>query len=330
MAGSAAQGGPGLAPPPQEQQGQPGMPGHMQAPGAPGFNAPPAPPHNPFAYGGQPQGPGVNGYGPQPPQPTASPGPGKPYVGAGGRVDGLATPQQSQPNPYPGSPSVARPTPPPAHQAPPPQQNMHEGFQYAAAELDEIGNKLSDLDPNKLSPALKRSGEDWHAVFNPRVMRRLDVDLVHNLVHQSVVCCVRFSADGKYVATGCNRSAQIFDVVTGQQVCHLTDNTTNQDGDLYIRSVCFSPNGKFLATGAEDKIIRVSWTCTWYSTSLTNMISGLGHCQQAHPPPVRRPRAGYLLSRLRLRRSSHRLRLRRPHNQTLGYPREPVHPYSPN
>lgn len=174
-----------------------------------------------------------------------------------GRVDGLATPQQSQPNPYPGSPHVARPTPPPAHRAPP-AQNMHDGFTYTASELDEIGNQLSGLDPDKLSPALKRSGEDWHAVFNPRVMRRLDVELVHNLVHQSVVCCVRFSADGKYVATGCNRSAQIFDVVTGQQVCHLTDSATNQDGDLYIRSVCFSPNGKFLATGAEDKIIRVS------------------------------------------------------------------------
>ena len=165
MAGSAAAGGPGLAPPPQEQQGQPGMPGHMQAPGAPGFNAPPAPPHNPFAYGGQPQGPGVNGYGPQPPQPTASPGPGKPYVGPGGRVDGrpdgridgLATPQQSQPNPYPGSPHVARPTPPPAHHAPP-AQNVHDGFTYTATELDEIGNKLSDLNPEKLSPALKRSG----------------------------------------------------------------------------------------------------------------------------------------------------------------------------
>jgi glucose repression regulatory protein TUP1 len=266
MAGSAAAGGPGLAPPPQEQQGQPGMPGHMQAPGAPGFNAPPAPPHNPFAYGGQPQGPGVNGYGPQPPQPTASPGPGKPYVGPGGRVDGrpdgrvdgLATPQQSQPGPYPGSPHVARPTPPPAHRAPPAQGGMHDGFTYTSAELDEIGNKLASLDPEKLSPALKRSGEDWHAVFNPRVMRRLDVELVHNLVHQSVVCCVRFSADGNYVATGCNRSAQIFDVKTGQQVCHLTDSSTNQDGDLYIRSVCFSPNGKFLATGAEDKIIRVS------------------------------------------------------------------------
>jgi general transcriptional corepressor TUP1 len=27
--------------------------------------------------------------------------------------------------------------------------------------------------------------------------------------------------------------------------------------DLYIRSVCFSPDGVYLATGAEDRIIRV-------------------------------------------------------------------------
>lgn len=259
MAGSAAQGGPGLAPPPQEQQGQPGMPGHMQGQ-APGFNPPPGPPHNPFAYG-QPQGPGLNGYGPQPPQSTASPGPGKPRVPGIGRLGGPATPQQSQPNPYPGSPSVARPTPPPIQNAqPPPLPNAHDGFGYTANDLERIGNQLSDLELDKLPQSLKRQGDDWHAVFNPRVMRRLDVDLVHNLVHQSVVCCVRFSHDGRYVATGCNRSAQIFDVNTGQQVCHLMDNNTNQDGDLYIRSVCFSPDGKFLATGAEDKIIRVSDT----------------------------------------------------------------------
>ena len=109
-----------------------------------------------------------------------------------------------------------------------------------------------------MRPDQKREGPDWFAVFNPRVQRVLDVELVHNLPHESVVCCVRFSHDGKYVATGCNRSAQIFDVITGNQVSYLQDDTVDKDGDLYIRSVCFSPDGRYLATGAEDKLIRVS------------------------------------------------------------------------
>ena len=118
-------------------------------------------------------------------------------------------------------------------------------------------NTLVELDPDKLPPSQKKEGPDWYAVFNPEVPRVLDVDLVHHLVHDSVVCCVRFSADGKFMATGCNRSAQIFDVGTGQLLTTLQDNSVDQDGDLYIRSVCFSPDGKYLATGAEDKQIRV-------------------------------------------------------------------------
>ena len=37
----------------------------------------------------------------------------------------------------------------------------------------------------------------------------------------------------------------------------LVDEAATKTGDLYIRSVCFSPDGKYLATGAEDKQIRV-------------------------------------------------------------------------
>ena len=37
----------------------------------------------------------------------------------------------------------------------------------------------------------------------------------------------------------------------------LIDEKVTKDGDLYIRSVCFSPDGKLLATGAEDRQIRV-------------------------------------------------------------------------
>lgn len=256
MAGGA--GGPGLAPPPpQDQQAQPGMPGHMgPGGGPPGLNPPPGPPHNPFAAYGQQPPAGINGYGQgQPPQPTASPGAGKPRVGGppGLGRPGPATPQQNPANAYPGSPQVARPTPPPAN----PNAQIATDFRYTHQDLELIGNQLSEYEPDKLPPHLKRQGEDWHAVFNPKVHRRLDVDLVHNLPHQSVVCCVRFSHDGRFVATGCNRSAQIFDVNTGKQVCHLQDNGNNSEGDLYIRSVCFSPDGRYLATGAEDKIIRV-------------------------------------------------------------------------
>ncbi|RPB05818.1 WD40 repeat-like protein [Choiromyces venosus 120613-1] len=167
------------------------------------------------------------------PQPAASPGPGKGRRPGG--PGGPATPQQNQPQNYNsdprGSPQVARPRSP--------------------------TSCLGDLDYERVPANQKKEGPDWFAIFNPKVPRLLDVDLVHTLEHNSVVCCVRFSQDGKYVATGCNRSAQIFDVKSGAKVSHLQDETVDRDGDLYIRSVCFSPDGRYLATGAEDKQIRV-------------------------------------------------------------------------
>ncbi|KAJ5204044.1 Transcriptional repressor rco-1 [Penicillium cinerascens] len=178
-------------------------------------------------------------YGPPPP-PTASPGPGKGRRAA----PGPATPQQTQlayPDPR-ASPQIPRPTPP---------------NQSSLVRTERIGNMLANWNPEDLPASQKREGQDWYAVFNPEVQRVLDVELVHHLSHDSVVCCVRFSRDGKYLATGCNRSAQIFDVSTGQTVATLQDENVDKDGDLYIRSVCFSPDGKYLATGAEDKQIRV-------------------------------------------------------------------------
>jgi len=37
-------------------------------------------------------------------------------------------------------------------------------------------------------------------------------------------------------------------------------------GDMYIRSVQFSPDGKLLATGAEDKLIRVCHLISTFNT----------------------------------------------------------------
>lgn len=235
MAGQG-QAGPGLPPQPAPQEQ--GPPQHqMPQPGPPGLQQGPPPPQGPFQPG--PYGPPVqNGYPAQPPQPTASPG------GAAKRQNGPPGPPGRGPSGAPATPNLGpqshdpRSGPPPYHVA-------------------NVGNALAELDLERLPDSQKKVDGDWFAIFNPRVPRILDVDLLHTLQHESVVCCVRFSADGKYVATGCNRSAQIFDVVTGQKVCVLQDDSVDAGGDLYIRSVCFSPDGKYLATGAEDKLIRV-------------------------------------------------------------------------
>ncbi|KAJ7132154.1 WD40-repeat-containing domain protein [Mycena epipterygia] len=112
-------------------------------------------------------------------------------------------------------------------------------------------------DPATVPPQWKKEGSDWFVLYNPAIPRTLDVSLVHTFMHETVVCCVQFSADGKWLATGCNRTAQIFDVQTGHKACVLIDESTGTTGDLYIRSVRFSPDGKYLATGAEDKRIRI-------------------------------------------------------------------------
>lgn len=59
MAGSASQGGPGLAPPPQEPQQPQGMPPHLGGPqGPPGLNPAPGPPQH---FTGYQPGPPANG-----------------------------------------------------------------------------------------------------------------------------------------------------------------------------------------------------------------------------------------------------------------------------
>lgn len=124
---------------------------------------------------------------------------------------------------------------------------------------------LLDLDPAKCSPDYKKVETEYYVLYNKALPKTIDAELHKSLDHSSVVCCVQFSNDGKYLATGCNKTTQVYDVATGVLTARLTDDSaksgqsTNDSNstDLYIRSVCFSPDGKFLATGAEDKLIRI-------------------------------------------------------------------------
>ena len=129
---------------------------------------------------------------------------------------------------------------------------------YRSKKYILVDEFLGDRDITSVPDEWKKVGSDWHAIYNQQTERALDVDLVHSLLHESVVCSVRFSHDGKYLATGCNHTAQIFDVRTGERLYEFEDFTVQTDENIYIRSVSFSPDGLFLATGAEDKLVRVS------------------------------------------------------------------------
>jgi len=63
----------------------------------------------------------------------------------------------------------------------------------------------------------------------------------------------------------------------------LVDDTAGKAGDLYIWSICFSPDGKYLATGAEDKQIRVRHLDSEFPGSQLTYVQDLGYRREAHP-----------------------------------------------
>jgi glucose repression regulatory protein TUP1 len=160
---------------------------------------------------------------------------------------GPPIPKLPAPTSAPGGPGLPPPPAPSAHVGYPPAVSSSAHVGSPAEPSNSAGTSLvpisagsggfpDDLDPHNVPAELKKEGSDWFAVFNPKVKRVLDVTLVHTLMHErwrdldalhcnksdrsvpcdsSVVCCVRFSADGKYLATGCNRTAQIYDTKTG-------------------------------------------------------------------------------------------------------------------
>eukprot|EP00276_Gloeochaete_wittrockiana_P016618 CAMPEP_0184339680 /NCGR_PEP_ID=MMETSP1089-20130417/8359_1 /TAXON_ID=38269 ORGANISM="Gloeochaete wittrockiana, Strain SAG46.84" /NCGR_SAMPLE_ID=MMETSP1089 /ASSEMBLY_ACC=CAM_ASM_000445 /LENGTH=748 /DNA_ID=CAMNT_0026667071 /DNA_START=52 /DNA_END=2295 /DNA_ORIENTATION=- len=113
---------------------------------------------------------------------------------------------------------------------------------------------------------MKKEGADWFVMYNPSVANHssaYNIDLMHTLEHESVVCCVSFSQDGKYCASGCNKTAQVFDAETGERVATFGDDNDGSKScgeykeDSYVRAVCFSPDGRLLAAGAEDRLVKV-------------------------------------------------------------------------
>jgi len=117
---------------------------------------------------------------------------------------------------------------------------------------------------------------------------------------------------------------------------HETVDST--DGTMSIRNVCFSPDGKLLATAADDGVVRVS-SRTFMLTIVTVVIIifepnaqhsttfgalDLGYRQGANLRQVGGSHTGDLLARFLVRREIARLWVERWHDEDLGHDRRVV------
>lgn len=135
-----------------------------------------------------------------------------------------------------------------------------------ATAASSSGNAAGAEDANGAGSSA-RGKVKWTITYNTKSSaypetERPHVEMQHTLDHQSVVCCVRFSADGSMMASGCHKTAQVFDVKSGQQMFSVSrppaTTTPASDGeDAYVRAVCFSPDGKKIVAGMPQQTIRI-------------------------------------------------------------------------
>ncbi|EJP62508.1 wd-repeat protein [Beauveria bassiana ARSEF 2860] len=136
------------------------------------------------------------------------------------------------------------------------QVNGNATSEHAATTPTTPTTHWADLPPEIVPAEYKLMGSDWYALFNPRISQRLKMAHRYTIPHDDAVCCVRFSRDNRYLATASQQTVKVFDAETGTLSVTLEERH-DATGESLIRTLCFSPDDKFIATGSEDNMVRV-------------------------------------------------------------------------
>ncbi|OAA71039.1 WD40 repeat-like-containing domain protein [Akanthomyces lecanii RCEF 1005] len=103
-----------------------------------------------------------------------------------------------------------------------------------------------------------QSGSSWTAFYSAHVPRQLSITHQFGLKHDAILSCMRFSPDGRYLATASQQTVRIYnleDIIAPFKT--LEEKRTHSAEVTLITCLCFSPDGKILVTGSEDKVVRM-------------------------------------------------------------------------
>ena len=123
-----------------------------------------------------------------------------------------------------------------------------------AYHMDDVHRYHQQASTDAFQPG--KRGRFWDLDKTSTVDERFDLELVHDFEPPSLVACVNFSWDGKHLALGMSGVARILDTRELTTKFDLRHADT-VDGNHFVRSVSFSPDGKALLTGGEDGTVRI-------------------------------------------------------------------------